>query len=69
MTIYGNILFAKLSDYTLLRKFKIRQMIESKPLLLHIMLKQGQTWYPLSKIDMMEIEDNHPESIEMCIEP
>ena len=29
-------------------KFKIRQMIGSRPLLLHLMLKQGQTWYPLS---------------------
>ena len=47
-------------------KFKIRQMIRSKPLLLHLMLKQGQTWYPLSNIwEMMEIEDNNPESIEM----
>ena len=26
-------------------KFKIRQMIRSKPLLLHLLLKQGQTWY------------------------
>ena len=31
-------------------KFKIRQMIGSRPLLLHLMLKQGQTWYPLSDI-------------------
>ena len=31
-------------------KFKIRQMLGSKPLLLHLMLKQGQTWYPLSNI-------------------
>ena len=31
-------------------RFKIRQMIRSKPLLLHLMLKQGQTWYPLSNI-------------------
>ena len=31
-------------------KFKIRQMIESKPLLLHLMLNQGQTWYPLSNV-------------------
>ena len=31
-------------------KFKIRQMIRSRPLLLHLMLKQGQTWYPLSNI-------------------
>ena len=43
-------------------------MTENRPLLLHLMLKQGQTWYPLSNIDMMEIEDNHPESIEMHIE-
>ena len=51
-------------------KFKIRQMIGSRPLLLHLMLKQGQTWYPLSNIwEMMEIEDNSPESIEMPIGP
>ena len=31
-------------------KFKIRQMIGNRPLLLHLMLKQGQTWYPLSNI-------------------
>ena len=31
-------------------KFKIRQMIRSRPLLLHLMLKPGQTWYPLSNI-------------------
>ena len=51
-------------------KFKIRQMIGSRPLLLHWMLKQGQTWYPLSNVwEIMEIEDNAPESIEMCIGP
>ena len=51
-------------------KFKIRQVIGSRPLLLHLMLKQGQTWYPLSNIwEIMEIEDNVPESIEMCIGP
>ena len=45
-------------------------MIGSKPLLLHLMLKQGQTWYPLSNVqEMMEIEDNNPESIEMQIQP
>ena len=50
--------------------FKIRQMIRSRPLLLHLMLKQGQTWYLLSKVlEIMEIEDNAPESIEMHIEP
>ena len=51
-------------------KFKIRQMIRSKPLLLHLMLKQGQTWYPLSNMwEMMEIEENNPESIEMQVGP
>ena len=51
-------------------KFKIRQMIRSRPLLLHLMLKQGQTWYPLFNVqEIMEIEDNAPESIEMHVEP
>ena len=51
-------------------KFKIRQMIGSRPMLLHLMLKQGQTWYPLSNVcKIMEIDDNAPESIEMCIGP
>ena len=31
-------------------KFKTRQMIRSRPLLLHLMLKQRQTLYPLSNI-------------------
>ena len=49
-------------------KFKIRWIMKSRPLLLHLMLKQGQTWYPLSNIrDMMEIENNVPQSID--IEP
>ena len=47
-------------------KFKIRQLIRSRPLLLYLLLKQGQTWYPLPNIwEIMEIEDNAPESIEM----
>ena len=50
-------------------KFKIRQMIGSKPLLLHLMLRWGQTWYPLSNIELTEIEDNNPESIQMQIQP
>ena len=51
-------------------KFKIRWIIKSGPLLLHFMLKQGQTWYPLSDIrDMMEIENNVPQLIDMHIEP
>ena len=51
-------------------KFRIRQIMKSRPLLLHIMLKQGQTWYPLSNIrDIMEIEDNVPQPIDMHVEP
>ena len=51
-------------------KFKIRQIIKSRHVLLHLMLKQGQTWYLLSNIrDMMEIENNMPQSVEMHIEP
>ena len=51
-------------------KFKIRWIMKSKPLLLHLMLKQGQTWYPLSNVrEMMEIEDNVPQSIDMHVEP
>ena len=51
-------------------KFKIRWIIESKPLSLHLMPNKGQTWYPLSNIrDMMEIENNVPQSIDMHIEP
>ena len=50
-------------------KFKIRWIIKSRPLLLHLMLKQGQTWYPLSSVrEMMEIENNVPQSIDMHIE-
>ena len=34
------------------------------------MLKQGQTWYPLSNArDVMEIENNGPQSIDMYVEP
>ena len=51
-------------------KFKIRWIIKSRPLLLHLLLKQGQTWYPLSNIqDMWEIENNMPQSVEMNMEP
>ena len=31
-------------------KFKIRRIIKGKPLLLHLMLKQGQTWYLLPNV-------------------
>ena len=51
-------------------KFKIRRIIKSRPLLLHLMLKQGQTWYPLSSVrDIMEIKDNMPQLIDMHVEP
>ena len=51
-------------------KFKIRWIMKSRPLLVHLMLKQGQTWYLLSNIrEMMEIESNEPQSIDMHIEP
>ena len=31
-------------------KCKVRQMIRSRPLLVHLMLNQGRTWYPLSNV-------------------
>ena len=70
ITLSGNIINLPGSVIIPFRdKFKIRWMIKSKPLLLHVMLKQGQTWYPLSNIrDMMEIKDNVPQSIDMHIE-
>ena len=71
VTVNGNIINLPGSVVIPFRdKFKIRQMIGSRPLLLHLMLKQGPTWYPLSNVqEIMEIEDNAPESIEMCIGP
>ena len=51
VTINGNVVNLPGSVIIPFRdKFKIRQMIGSKPLLLHLMLKQGQTWYPLSNV-------------------
>ena len=51
-------------------KFKIRRIMKNRPLLLHLMLKQGQTWYPLSSVrDIMEIEDNVPQPVDMHVEP
>ena len=71
ITLSGNIIDLPGSVIIPLRdKFKIRWIIKSRPLLLHLMLKQGQTWYPLSNIrDMMEIENNVPQSIDMHAEP
>ena len=49
VTLYGSIINLPGSVIIPFRdKYKIRQMIGSRPLLLHLMLNQGQTWYPLS---------------------
>ena len=71
VTLSGNVINLSGSVIIPFRdKFKIRWIIKSRPLLLHLMLKQGQTWYLLSNIrDMMEIENNMPQSVEMHIEP
>ena len=71
ITLNGNVIYLPGSVIIPFRdKFKIRCIIKSRPLLLHLMLKQGQTWYPLSNVrDMMEIESNVPQSIDMHIEP
>ena len=71
VTLSGNVINLPSSVIIPFRdKFKIRWIIKSRPLLLHLMLKQGQTWYPLSNIrDMMEIEHNVPQSIDMHVEP
>ena len=71
LTLSGNVINLPGSVIILFRdKFKIRWMIKSRPLLLHLLLKQGQIWYPLSNVrDMMEIEDNVPQSIDMHVEP
>ena len=71
ITLSGNIINLPGSVIIPFRdKFEIRLIIKSKPLLLHLMLKQGQTWYLLSNIrDMMEIGNNVPQSIDMHIEP
>ena len=51
-------------------KFKIRWMERSRPLMLHLMIKQGQAWYTLSNVrEMIEIENNTAKSIEMCMGP
>ena len=71
VTLNGNVINLPGSVIVPFRdKFKIRWIMRSRPLLLHLMLKQGQTWYLLSNIrEMMEIENNTPESIEMCMGP
>ena len=50
VTVNGNIINLPGSVIIPFRdKFQVRQMIRSKPLL-HLMLKQGQTWYTLSNV-------------------
>ena len=51
VTINGNVINLPGSVIIPFRdKFKIRQMIGSRTLFLHLMLRQGQTWYPLSNV-------------------
>ena len=71
ITINGNVVNLPGSVIIPFRdKFKIRRMMRKRPILFHIMLKQGRTWYPLSNVrEMLEIENNVPESIEMHMEP
>ena len=71
ITLSGNVINLPGSVIITFRdKFKIRRVIKGKPLLLHLMLKQGQAWYPLSNMrDIMEIENNIPQSVDMYIEP
>ena len=71
ITLSGNIINLPGSVIIPFRdKFKTRRIMKSKPLLLYLMLKQGQTWYPLSNVrKMIEIENNVPQSIDMCVEP
>ena len=63
ITLNGNVINLPGSVIITFRdKFKIRWIMKSRPLFLHLMLKQGQTWYPLSNVrDMMEIENNMPQ--------
>ena len=71
VTLNGNIINLPGSVIIPFRnKFKIRWIMKSRPLLLHLMLKQGQTWYPLSNIrEMRELENNKPQSLDMHVEP
>ena len=51
VTVNGNVINLPGSVIILFRdEFKVREMIRSRPLLLHLILKQGQTWYPLSNV-------------------
>ena len=70
VTLNGNIINLPGSVIIPFRdKFKIRWIMKSRPLLLHLMLKQGQTWYQLSNIrEMMELENNEPQLLNMHVE-
>ena len=71
ITLNGNVINSPGSVIIPFRdRFKIRWIIKGRPLLLHLMLKQGQTWYLLSNIrEMMELENNDSQSIDMHVEP
>ena len=36
-------------------KFRIRQLVSKEPLLLHVMLKQGKTWFSLDSTNREEV--------------
>ena len=49
MTFNGNkVNLPKLVTIKFKDKFKIRHMIKKEPLLFHVMLKQGITWFTLT---------------------
>ena len=57
MTLNGN-KFNLLSSVTIpfRDKFGIRRLVSKEPLLLHVMLKQGRTWFTLESNDVREEE-------------
>ena len=54
VTLNGNMIQMPRSVKILLRdKYRLRTLMEKHTLLLHIMLRQGTSWYPLDNIDYM----------------
>ena len=54
VTLNGTIIQMPISLKVLLRdKYKLRTLMEKHPLLLHVMLRQGTSWYALDNIDYM----------------
>ena len=55
MTLHGNKINLPTSVIIPFRdKFRIRQLVSREPLLLHVMLKQGRTWFSLEHNDREE---------------